>query len=161
MHENEKWKWSRSVMSDSSRPHGLQPTRLLRPWDFPGKSTGVGCHWEPHIFLKSWCLGLVQGLLICLWSIPFICNMVFTLPQCLKALEFDKEEFSSSYCDERMFILKLIYRGYRLVPETAVFSPEDHYSIHKCHTAHWEHTRLLLSKGSGCCYLICIQRDKI
>ena len=44
MHEGEKWKWSRSVVSDSSRPHGLQPTRLLRPWDFPGKSTGVGCH---------------------------------------------------------------------------------------------------------------------
>ena len=38
------WKWSRSVVPDSSRPHGLQPTRLLRPWDFPGKSTGVGCH---------------------------------------------------------------------------------------------------------------------
>ena len=31
-------------MSDSSRPHGLQPPRLLRPWDFPGKNTGVGCH---------------------------------------------------------------------------------------------------------------------
>ena len=44
MHESEKWKWSCSVVSDSSRPHGLQPTRLLRPWDFPGKSTGVGCH---------------------------------------------------------------------------------------------------------------------
>ena len=44
VHESEKWKWSRSVMSDSSRPHGLQPTRLLRPWDFPDKSTGVGCH---------------------------------------------------------------------------------------------------------------------
>ena len=29
-------------MSDSQRLHGLQPTRLLRPWDFPGKSTGVG-----------------------------------------------------------------------------------------------------------------------
>ena len=39
-----KWKWSRSVVSDSSRPHGLQPTRLLGPWNFPGKSTGVGCH---------------------------------------------------------------------------------------------------------------------
>ena len=25
-------------------PHGLQPTRLLCPWNFPGKSTGVGCH---------------------------------------------------------------------------------------------------------------------
>ena len=44
MHESEKWKWSRSVVSDSQRPHGLQPTRLLHPWDFPGKSTGVGCH---------------------------------------------------------------------------------------------------------------------
>ena len=44
MHEREKWKWSCSVVSNSSRPHGLQPTRLLHPWDFPGKSTGVGCH---------------------------------------------------------------------------------------------------------------------
>ena len=41
-HESEKQKWSHSVVSDSSQPHGLQPTRLLRPWDFPGKSTGVG-----------------------------------------------------------------------------------------------------------------------
>ena len=44
MHESEKWKWSLSVMSNSSWPHGPQPTRLLCPWDFPGKSTGVGCH---------------------------------------------------------------------------------------------------------------------
>jgi len=43
---SEKWKWSRSVVSDSSWPHGLQPTRLLHPWDFPGKSTGSGCHWN-------------------------------------------------------------------------------------------------------------------
>ena len=34
----------RSVMSDSSRPHRLQPTRFLRPQDSPGKNTGVGCH---------------------------------------------------------------------------------------------------------------------
>ena len=31
-------------MSDPQQPHGLQPSRLLRPWDFPGKSPGVGCH---------------------------------------------------------------------------------------------------------------------
>ena len=31
-------------MSNSVRPHGLQPTRLPRPWDSPGKNTGVGCH---------------------------------------------------------------------------------------------------------------------
>ena len=44
VHESEKWKWSHSVLSDSERPHGLQPTRLLCPWNFPGKSTRVGCH---------------------------------------------------------------------------------------------------------------------
>ena len=35
---------SRSVMSDSLRPHGLKPTRLFCLWDSPGKNTGVGCH---------------------------------------------------------------------------------------------------------------------
>ena len=34
MQESEKSKWSHSVVSNSSQPHGLQPTRLLRPWDF-------------------------------------------------------------------------------------------------------------------------------
>ena len=32
------------VLSDSSWPHGLQPTRFLLSWGFPGKNTGVGCH---------------------------------------------------------------------------------------------------------------------
>ena len=33
-----------SVVSDSVQPHKQQPTRLPRPWDSPGKNTGVGCH---------------------------------------------------------------------------------------------------------------------
>ena len=31
-------------MADSVRPQRRQPTRLPRPWDSPGKNTGVGCH---------------------------------------------------------------------------------------------------------------------
>ena len=31
-------------MSNSARPYRQQPTRLPRPWDSPGKNTGVGCH---------------------------------------------------------------------------------------------------------------------
>ena len=31
-------------MSDSVWSHRCQPTRLPRPWDSPGKNTGVGCH---------------------------------------------------------------------------------------------------------------------
>ena len=56
MHESEKSKWSRWVVSNRQRPHGLQPTRLLRPWDFPGKSTGGGCLLRLHKreILKFW-----------------------------------------------------------------------------------------------------------
>ena len=32
------------AVSDSGRPNRWQPTRLPRPWDSPGKNTGVGCH---------------------------------------------------------------------------------------------------------------------
>ena len=35
---------SPSIVSNSLQPHGLQPTRLLCPWDSPGRNTGVGCH---------------------------------------------------------------------------------------------------------------------
>ena len=48
-------------MSDSSRPHGLQPTRLFCPWDFPGKSTGVGCHFLLQGIFST--QGLNPGLL--------------------------------------------------------------------------------------------------
>ena len=55
-----------SVVCDSLWLHGLQPTRLLSPWDFPGKNTGVGRHFllqgifpiqEHPSLLKpiSWC----------------------------------------------------------------------------------------------------------
>ena len=42
--------WIASVVSDFVRPHRWQPTRLPRPWDFPGKNTGVGC----HFFSNAW-----------------------------------------------------------------------------------------------------------
>ena len=41
--------------ANSSRPHGLQPTRLLCPWDSPGKGTGVGCHMFTLTALFSIC----------------------------------------------------------------------------------------------------------
>ena len=55
--------FSPSGMSDSLRPHGLQPSRLLCPWDSPGKKTGVGCHSLLHgIFLTQ---GSNRGLPHC------------------------------------------------------------------------------------------------
>ena len=65
-----KWKWSRSVVSDSSPPHGLQPTRLLHPWDFPGKSTGVGCQCLLHTLYSS----SEQMLDRSGWTLPWSCD---------------------------------------------------------------------------------------
>ena len=43
-------------------PHGLQPARLLCPWNFPGKNTGVGCYFLLQgIFLTR---GLTSRLLL-------------------------------------------------------------------------------------------------
>ena len=63
MHKSEKWKWSLSVMSDCSWRHGLQPTRLFRPWDFPGKSTGVGCHCLLQGGFMNHCQITCQGMI--------------------------------------------------------------------------------------------------
>ena len=52
-----------SVLSGSLCPHGLQPSRLLCPWGFSSKNTGLGCHaLLQGIFLTQ---GLNPGLLHC------------------------------------------------------------------------------------------------
>ena len=56
-----------SVMPDSVRPHRWQPTRLLHPWDLPGKNIGVGCHF------------LLQCMHACMLS-HFSCVRLFVTP---------------------------------------------------------------------------------
>ena len=73
MHESEKGKWSCAVVYDSSRPHGLQPTRLLRPWDFPGKSTGVGCHCLLHFTTEQLGKLHIKILYIKIYNTKYIC----------------------------------------------------------------------------------------
>ena len=51
-------KWSRSVVSDSLRPHGLQPTRLLHPWDSPGKSM----EWIQSSYMQFICHSPVRAV---------------------------------------------------------------------------------------------------
>ena len=60
-------------MSDSVRPHRRQPTRLPRPWDSPGKNTGVGCHFLLQcvkVKVKGKSLSPV-GLLATPWTAAF------------------------------------------------------------------------------------------
>ena len=52
---------SHPAVSNFLRPHGLQPTRLLCPWDFPGKSTGVGYYCQFSSVAQS-CLTLCHPM---------------------------------------------------------------------------------------------------
>ena len=61
-----------SVMSNSLRPHGLQPARLLCPWDSPGKNSGVGCHFLLEGIFPTH--GLNPGLLHCRWTLYCLCH---------------------------------------------------------------------------------------
>jgi len=63
------WWWcvSRSVISDSLLPHGLQPTRLLCPWNFPGKNIGVGCPFLLQGIFQT--QGSNPGLFHCRWTL--------------------------------------------------------------------------------------------
>ena len=71
------------VVSDSLRPCGLWPTRLLRPWNSPGKSTGVGCCKNKNtrvplgsaggiwvLFHNIWCSSPDHSLLPIIENIP-------------------------------------------------------------------------------------------
>ena len=59
---------SPSIMSNSLLPCGLYPARLLCPWDFPDKNSGVGCHCllqaaSFSIFLLVW--NVMSSIFIC------------------------------------------------------------------------------------------------
>ena len=66
------------------QPHGLQPTRLLHPWDFPSNSTGVGCHCPlqlPTSYLFTHGCVYVFVRVSVTQSCPVLCNpMGYSLP---------------------------------------------------------------------------------
>ena len=54
---------SRSVVSNSLHSRGLQPARILCPWDSVGKNSGMGCHslFQGIFLIQRWILGLLHG----------------------------------------------------------------------------------------------------
>ena len=60
---------SRFSTVSSVQPQGQQPTRLLCPWNSPGKNTGVGCHCLLHIY-------------ICIYMYVCIYTYIYNLPTC-------------------------------------------------------------------------------
>ena len=76
------------------RPQGLQPTRLLRPWDFPGKSTGVGC----HCLLRNNIIGLMYLLYFFYYTFRQIHNnyVMSKLKHVCPSVQFSSVVFDSA-----------------------------------------------------------------
>ena len=79
-----------SVMSDSFQPQGPQPTRFLCPCNFPGKNTGVGCHFllqgssqpkDGTLVSYGSCIGRQVLYLLSYWEVKVLCSCLSILPQ--------------------------------------------------------------------------------
>ena len=75
-------------MSDSLWTHGLQPTRLLCPWDSPGKNIGVGC----HALLQG--IFLTQGLNPCVLHLLHYSRILYHWTNYLLSCTFKSFFFS-------------------------------------------------------------------
>ena len=130
MHESEKWKWSRSVVSNSSRPHGLQPTRLLCPWDFPGKSTGVGCHPSPSPY---YCVMTLNSVLFqCKQDIG---QFYYLFLESLSRVKMTREEASADLfhywnCQNNFL---------QIIPHFLLATSDIQYRCFSCHTSFLAH----------------------
>ena len=137
MHESEQWKWSHSAVSDSSQPHGLQPTRLLRPWDFLGKRSGVPS--------PSLCYTLIVYILKLFYHF---------LPKCLHESVIQK--FRSSI--KKSSNLSISYKKVLMIWSPCVTVPSNYLpcnppSSHVLSALGWEYTSPLLCFPLGMpCY---------
>ena len=86
------WVLGWSVVSDSLQPHGLSPSRLLCPWDFPGKSTGVGC----HFLLQG--IFLIQGLKPCLLYLLHCRRILHSLSRHFACIQISSSHQYTSHC---------------------------------------------------------------
>ena len=106
------WRRSRSVISDSLRPRGRQPTRLYHPWNFPGKNTGMGCHFLLHrhvliipyysvfAFLISSCIQVHDYYIYAWWIFLFNMQWPFILI---------KESLWSSICSMGITYINFLF----------------------------------------------------
>ena len=73
-------------MSDSLWPYGLKSARLFCPWDFPGKNTGVGCHFllQGSSWPRAWtcisCIFCIGRCILCHWATREAHHQIFLNP---------------------------------------------------------------------------------
>ena len=94
------FQFSHSVMPDSLRPHGLQPTRLLCPWDFPGKDTGVGRSIQFLSFIEH----------IFAWNVPLV-SLIFLKRSLLFPILFSSTSLHQSLRKAFLSLLAILWNS--------------------------------------------------
>ena len=141
------------VMSDSLQPHGQEPSRLLCPWNFPGKNTGVGSHFLSRG--SSWPSdqpGSPAGLLLAvaaaaaasLQSCPTLCDPIdgsppgSPIPGILQArtLEWVAISFSSAW-KWKVKVKSLIRVQLSATPWTAAYQAPPSMGIFQARVLEW------------------------
>ena len=116
---NNIYMFSLQVVSDSSRPHGLQPSRLLCSWDFPGKNTWVSClfllqgifptqGWKPHLFC-----------LLCWQAHSLLCHC-WCLHRC-SGVKGEKKKSSESFSSSVGVLYKVLTLSYLTVLDFEIY----------------------------------------
>ena len=84
---------SRSVVSDSMRPHGLQPANILCPWNSPGKNTGMGCRSLLQELAQKSCLVPPFSL-----DIPAVTSVLSTSSACFQCYHLFNGRDKGLFC---------------------------------------------------------------
>ena len=119
-------------MSDSVRPHRWQPTRLPRPWDCPGKNTGVGCHFLLQCMKVKSESEVAQSCLTP--SYPMDCNLPGSSIHGsfqARVLEWGAIAFSDNKVRKHYFIIQIKGLGLETSGLLWLFSPLPSQSINR------------------------------
>ena len=141
-------------MSDSVRPHRWQPTRLPRPWDSPGKNSGVGCHFLLQCMKVKSESEVAQSCLTL--SDPMDCSLPGSSIHGIfhsRVLEWGAIAFSACYhkCQDCfLFYGRVIFQSYTYT-HTHTHTHSTHYFLYL--VTHWRACRLLPDLGycERCC----------
>ena len=112
-----------SLMSDSLQPHGLWPTRLLRPWNFPGKNIGAYCHF------------LLQGIFLTQGSNLHLLCLLYCRQTLYHWVTGDIEKEFHSDTKTRIILITSIYSALvtHQVPGWTLYRHDFKYSLWKPH----------------------------
>ena len=164
-------KFTDIVVSDSLWPFGLEPTRLLCPWDSPNKNTGVGCHFRlqgifPTCVSCSSCIhcnSCIAGRFLTHWAIGeapwyvYTCMCICGVPQWLSKSRICLQCRNCRSCRFDPWVGKIPWRARQPTPVFQLGESHGQKSLAGYSPKGQSQTRLKQLSAHTCtCICVCI-----